>query len=106
MLSREFQDSIVDDSSKCHIDRLVPVFTVGHADECLKLPELKSWKKKNLDRFRLSTVILDSKHLCLFVNTQCMGREISETRFIIKIVKSQLIKLAQAIWVYNTTGWV
>ena len=34
-----------------------------------------------------------------------MGREISETRFILKIVKSQWIKSAQAIRVYNTTGW-
>ena len=69
VLQRQFQDPIVDHSSKCHIDRLVPIFTVGHADECLKLTELKNWKKKNLDRFRLSTVILDSKHLCLFVHT-------------------------------------
>ena len=107
MLSRQFQDSIVDHSSKCHIDRLVPVFIVGHAEECLKLPELKSWNKINLSRFRLSTVILDNKHPCLFVNTQGMGRGISETRLIKKkIVKSQLIKLAQAIWVHNTTDWV
>ena len=72
----------------------------------LKTATAQKLEKEESGRIRLSTVILDSKHPCLLINTQCMGREITETRFIIIIVKSQLIKLAQAIWAYNTTGWV
>ena len=99
LIPRQLQDSFADHSSQCHIGRLVPVLTVGHDDECLKTARAEEFEKDDSVQIQTveSTVILDCNHLRLDVNTKCMGREISETRFIVKIVKCQLLELAQAI---------
>ena len=50
----QFQDSRADNPYKCHFDRLVPVYNVWQADECLKVQELEtdeSWQMQTDDSY-------------------------------------------------------
>ena len=54
----QFQDSIVDNPYKCHFDRLVPVYNVWRADECIKvfarvqeLEKDESWQMQTVDSY-------------------------------------------------------